>query len=681
MSLYNELKRRNVFRVAIAYLAGAWLLIEVAGTLFPAFGVPDWGVRFVVIVLSLGILPALIISWAYELTPEGLKREKDVVRDVSITHLTAKRLDWVTIGLIAAALVFIAADRFWLSPRHAVQLATPAEVLTDNAQASESESTELQYPPNSIAVLAFVNMSSDPEQEYFSDGLSEELLNLLTRIPELRVVARTSSFSFKGQNLEVPEIAKRLKVAHVLEGSVRKSGNQVRITAQLISTEDGYHLWSKAYDRALDDIFAVQDEIAAAVVAQLKVTLLGGIPMVEETDPEAYELYLRANDYFNRGLGDPSIVIAAELYEQVLEIDPAFVLGHVGLAKAYSRIVFQGIDRTQKRRNQARKSIEMALQLDEELPAVLAVHGWYYYWVAGDYGRALKWFKAALAKLPYDSDLLLGLGLAERRLAHWDDALRHLLLSSDLDPLSNEKAIEVGISYAYMHAFVDAVSYFQSAIALAPDQFRSYAHLSQALIGKDGAIDIALQTLREGGDFIGRNEFIRRMLSPQPPWETQMLIFSAFPEEFEELDQDSLTRNQSIYYLVLKAEQYRRDGHMDSANATAETLLRLAGGDAGSYGRKIGLAYAHLGQRKEAAQYLTVSPEEINRDARGYQSNVMMEAYGQLLLGSQDAAIERLDHALSVPGANSIATILASPLWRDLRSHANFQSLLNKYEH
>ena len=310
---------------------------------------------------------------------------------------------------------------------------------------------------------------------------------------------------------------------------------------------------------------------------------------------------------------------------------------------------------------------------------MLAAHGWYYYWVAGDYGRALKWFKTALAKLPYDSELLLGLGLAERRLAHWDDALRHLLLSFDLDPLSNEKAIEVGISYAFQHAFVEAVSHFQAAVALAPDQFRSYSHLAETLIGKDGAIDIALKALREGGDVIGRNEFIRRMLSDNAPWETQMLLLSAFPEVFEEFDQESLTREQSIYYLVLRAEQYRRHGQMDSVSVTAETLLGLVGDDVGPYGRLVGLAYAHLGQRKEAALYLTVSPEGVNTNARRYQHNVMMEAYGQLLLGSHDAAIERLDHALSVPGPTSIATILASPLWRDLRSQNKFQLLPSKY--
>ena len=225
MSLYHELKRRNVFRVGIAYLALAWLLTEVSGTLFPAFGIPDWGVRFVVIVFALGFLPALIISWVYEFTPEGIKREKDVVRDSSITHRTAKRLDVFTIGLIVVALAFLLADRFWLSPRHPEQIAAPAAVVTDNGQTSKSEPTEPQYPPKSIAVLPFVNMSADADNEYFSDGISEELLNLLAKIPELRVISRSSSFYFKGKDVKLADVARELNVAHILEGSVRKAGN------------------------------------------------------------------------------------------------------------------------------------------------------------------------------------------------------------------------------------------------------------------------------------------------------------------------------------------------------------------------------------------------------------------------------------------------------------------------
>ena len=211
MSLYNELKRRNVFRVAIAYLAGAWLLIEVAGTLFPAFGIPDWGVRFVVIVVALGFLPALIISWAYEMTPQGLKREKDVVHDASITHVTAKRLDGITIVLIVVALAFILVDRLWLGPKYAEQSSTPAEILADHESISDTEVIEPQYPSNSIAVLPFVNMSDDVSNEYFSDGISEELLNLLAKIPELRVISCSSAFSFKGKDFDIPTGGRQTK--------------------------------------------------------------------------------------------------------------------------------------------------------------------------------------------------------------------------------------------------------------------------------------------------------------------------------------------------------------------------------------------------------------------------------------------------------------------------------------
>ena len=199
MSLYHELKRRNVIRVAIAYLALAWLVTEVAGTVFPAFGIPDWGVRFFVIAFALGFVPALIISWVYEITPEGLKREKDVVRDASITHLTAKRLDVFTIGLIVVALAFILADRLWLSPRLAEQLTAPAEVVTDRVcRLPNQKQLNPNTGPKSIAVLPFTDMSESQDQGWFADGLTEEILNTLVRTPDLLVSSRTSSFAYKG---------------------------------------------------------------------------------------------------------------------------------------------------------------------------------------------------------------------------------------------------------------------------------------------------------------------------------------------------------------------------------------------------------------------------------------------------------------------------------------------------
>jgi TolB-like protein/Tfp pilus assembly protein PilF len=337
MSLYHELKRRNVIRVAIAYLALAWLVTEVAGTVFPAFGIPDWGVRFFVIAFALGFVPALIISWVYEVTPEGLKREKDVVRDASITHHTAKRLDGFTIGLIVVALAFILADRLWLSPRYEQQITAPAEVVTEAVQTPEATPT---YPPNSIAVLPFVNMSPDPDNEYFADGLSEELLNVLARIDGLSVTGRTSSFHFKGTSPDLREVAKTLGVAHILEGSVRKQENQVRVTAQLIHASDGFHMWSDTFDFQLGDIFAVQDQIATEVASALREALLGearaaAISVTERTAPNidatTYSLYLQALARFGpRTLEGHEAAI--QLLKQVTEVAPEFAEGWAALS-------------------------------------------------------------------------------------------------------------------------------------------------------------------------------------------------------------------------------------------------------------------------------------------------------------------------------------------------------------
>jgi TolB-like protein/Tfp pilus assembly protein PilF len=340
MSLLNELKRRNVFRVAVAYLAAAWVLTEVSGTLFPLFGFGDTPARMVVLLLAIGFPLFVIFSWAYEITPEGLKRERDVVREESITHLTAKRLDGITIALILVALLFIVADRLWLSSRPSSISPSTAENMVDPGPASEREAIEPRLPSNSIAVLPFVNMSPDPDNEYFADGLSEELLNVLARVDGLSVAGRTSSFHFKGSNPDLREAGKILGVAHILEGSVRKQNNQVRVTAQLIHASDGFHMWSDTYDFQLDDIFAVQDQIAAEVADALRAALLGEaqgteIKVTERATPNidasTYSLYLQALARFGpRTLEGHEAAI--KLLKQVTERAPEFAEGWAALS-------------------------------------------------------------------------------------------------------------------------------------------------------------------------------------------------------------------------------------------------------------------------------------------------------------------------------------------------------------
>jgi TolB-like protein len=294
MSLIKELKRRNVFRVAVAYGVVAWLLIQVGATLEPAMHLPEWTDSILAFFLLLGFPIAMFFAWAYELTPDGLKRDGDIAPDAGERAVASQKWDRLIILLLVLALGYFAVDKYFITE-------SAIESAGLNPDAAETDALT-GVSSKSIAVLPFVNMSSDPEQEYFSDGLTEELLNLLAGIDDLKVAARTSSFFYKNKVEDIPmrEIAQQLEVAHILEGSVRRDGNQIRITAQLIKADDGFHLWSETYDRTLDSIFVIQDEIAAVVVDQLKITLLGELPHAKVVNTESLDLTMEGRYLFNR---------------------------------------------------------------------------------------------------------------------------------------------------------------------------------------------------------------------------------------------------------------------------------------------------------------------------------------------------------------------------------------------
>ena len=316
-SLWNELKRRNVVRVAIAYVIVSWLVLQAVSVLVPLLSLPDSVGRLIFLFLLIGFPIAMVFAWAFELTPEGIKREKDVVRTESVTHVTGRKLDFVIITVLAIAVMFFAVDKYVLAPVAVPQPGVSHEVIATDVQ-------------RSIAVLPFVNMSSDPEQEYFSDGLAEELLNLLAKIPDLKVIARTSSFAFKGKNDDLRVIGEALGANTLLEGSVRKSGERVRITAQLIDVADGTHIWSEVYDRNLTDIFAVQDDVASAILDALQIHV-GAVPTRgQPTDnPEAYALFLRARVAVN----EVEFEQARDILQEAVVLDPSF-------AEAYEQLAY-----------------------------------------------------------------------------------------------------------------------------------------------------------------------------------------------------------------------------------------------------------------------------------------------------------------------------------------------------
>ena len=374
MSLFVELKRRNVIRMAGLYLVGAWLLTQVAGTVLPMFGAPDWLPRSVVIVLMLGLIPALVFSWVFELTPEGIKLDADVSPEQSIAPQTARRMDRLIIAVLLVALTFFGFDKLVLSPRRdaALVVATTQAVTAKSVAGPAVDS-------HSIAVLPFVNMSGDAANEYFSDGISEEILNVLARTADLQVAARTSSFSFKGKNEEVPDIARKLQVRMVLEGSVRKQDDRVRITAQLIDAQKGYHVWSQTYDRKLSDIFAIQDEIAKAIGDELQVQIAGasetGKPSAGTRNLIAYDLYLRAIGLWQTRRED-ALWQAVDLLGQAIKADPDFAQAYAGQALVYAVIGdYSARIPYAETVARARDSAEQALVLDASIAEPYAALG------------------------------------------------------------------------------------------------------------------------------------------------------------------------------------------------------------------------------------------------------------------------------------------------------------------
>lgn len=457
----KEMRRRNVFKVATVYLIASWLLIQIAETTFPALSLPEWTVTFVVMLLLLGLPIALILAWAFEVTPEGIKKTTEVPVDQSMTPVTGQRINYVIIGTLVAAVVFLA--------------------LTHGGFRTGGQSSGDPSGPRSIAVLPFVNMSGDQENEYFSDGLSEELLNVLAQVDGLRVAARTSSFFFKGQNEDLRDVGDKLGVEHVLEGSVRKSGNRIRVTAQLIKVEDGFHLWSDTYDYEMDDVFRIQDEISLAVVDALKVNLLGEerqrLTKRSTTNVEAHNLYLRGRQFLHLRTLE-SIEQAEKLFERAVRMDPDYALAYSGLADAVNLLatnhqmmpVETAYERTEP-------LLERAMALDPESAEVWASKG-----LAEMNIREPEAAEAALRRSmelnpSYAPAYLWYASLLGDSPDRAEDAIEVLRKTLEIDPLSRVAQNNIAFNLMQLGRFEEAETQMRRLITLDPDYPTGYLGL------------------------------------------------------------------------------------------------------------------------------------------------------------------------------------------------------------
>jgi len=488
-NFFSELKRRNVYKVAVAYLVASWLLIQIATQVFPFFEIPNWAVRLVVLILILGFPAALIFSWAFEITPEGIKRESEIASGKSATRKTGRKLVGLTVVLAVIAgslLVF--------------QLVRPRAEPQNSVATQPSREAKAPISPRSVAVLAFDNLSDDKGSEYFSDGISEELLTVLQKIPGLHVAARTSAFSFKGKNATAQEIGQKLGVAHLVEGSVRKAGDVVRIAARLTQANTGEEQWSENYTRNLKDVFAVQTELAATIVEQLRGQLTDGgdakakaviqeqVQMAEKggtKNVEAHQHYLQGRFYANR-FTEKGHTQALIEYQKAVELDPGFALAWAGLAESHlwlcdygSEIGRAGFD---NHLASAREATARALALEANLPEALRARAHIQLNYDFDWKGANDSLKVALRLAPGDSTLFTAAGNVANEKGDTVQGTALYRKAVALDPVNPSARIYLAYHLAVTRQFAEAQAEYARVRELSPASPWAHAGLGLSFL-------------------------------------------------------------------------------------------------------------------------------------------------------------------------------------------------------
>jgi TolB-like protein/Tfp pilus assembly protein PilF len=506
---WGELKRRNVIKAGLAYLIVAWLIAQVLSIVLPTFEAPHYILKSALLILLIGFPVWIVFSWIYEFTPEGIKKTIDIEPEVSMMPKTGSKLNKVIIFALSIAVIILVVDRFTNKPVKVLNLGE-----------------------KSIAVLAFVDMSPEKDQEYFSDGISEELLNILVKIPKLKVISRTSSFSYKDKNLTATEIGEELKVSHILEGSIRKAGNTVRITAQLINTNDGSHVWSQTYDRNLDSIFKIQDEIAGEVGKQLALSLLGNSKRTNTPVTEAYNLYLQANHLIRQNTKE-SYLLAEDIIKKAIAIDSSYsdawdLLGSIYNTGSYNFNIGDIQENTAK----GIKAIEKAIELDpnsaDAYASLASLKGRIW-----KFEESARYMKRALELEPNNA-VIIGTA-ALHTFGDIEKSVELIKKAIKLDPLVYTNYFNLGFAYYRLGHLVEAMEAFNKYTVYYPNSQILHYMKGQVLLAqgkKEEALEEFKQEEHEFFSLYGMNFILYAMgdESKSNP------IFKEFLEKFSQTD-------------------------------------------------------------------------------------------------------------------------------------------------
>jgi len=662
--LLRELERRRVVRVAAVYAVVAFVVWQAADIAFPALRLPEWTLTLVVAITLLGFPIALVLAWAFDVTPGGVKRTEPVAEGApggerSSTLVTAA---WFTVF----AVVVVAVG--W--------------IVLARGQRQDLESGDQQK----LVVLPFENLGA-PEDEYFADGLTDEITARLADLHGLEVKSRQSAYAYKDSELTAQQIGAELDVAYILEGTVQRErpgdpASRVRVIPQLIRVADDAHVWADTYDDEMSEIFRVQSEIAEQVAQALDITLLEPERRSLRRRPtqnlEAYEYYLRGNESWRQSFWPVAARAAADAYTRAVELDPDFAMAYAALARARVWRYFRGLSADL---SSALAAVDEATRLGPELLETQMARGYYHYYGSQDYERALEVFRAALRRQPNNAEALGIVGSIHRRQGAWDEAIANLERAVQLDPRNQLLVANLARTYERMRRYREAERHWNRLIAIEPRNPSFYAAKANNILLADGDIERARDVVRDASSHV----------DPAVVLVFERVLLRLFGDEYAAaLDRLSLDDGlDTARYFLAKAELNARRNQIalarayyDSARAVLEGTV--AQGPAG-YGRiaaDLAVAYAGLGRAEEAARVArrAVGLYPVSVDAvRGVDLIAgLAEVYA--MVGEYDAAIEQLEYLLSVPSRISVPLLRVDPLWDHLRDHPGFDALLEEHE-
>jgi len=669
-NLFAEMRRRNVYKVAVAYAVVAWLIIQVTTQTFPFLEIPNWCVRLVIVLLALGFPIAVILAWAYELTPEGIKREEDLPAGQPIDPHKGRKINVLIIGVLLCVIALLVYQR--------VQRGGGAP-----------EGME-----KSIAVLPFDNFSDEKENAFFADGIQDDILTSLAKIRDLKVISRTSVMHYRGvgqKNLR--QIAEALGVATVLEGSVRRGGNRVVVTVQLIDARNDHHLWANRYDRPLADSLGLQGELAAEIAAELRATLSPEEKVQVETkptqNPNAYVLYLKARGYESnpdRLFEDYSV--AERLYGEAIQHDPAFALAHARLSATIARI-YHWFESTDDRKARVKTEAEKSLQLRPDLGEGHLALGLYYYWAEANYEKALEEFGLAAAALPNDSDIGYFTAAIRRRQGQWNENLELLKKAQAVDPGNPNVAEEIAYTYSFLHDWPEAVRTQERVIAVAPDSVNAKvvrAYLDFWSQGSTATLKNVLGQIPPGVDPAGlvtRARWDMAMIQKDYAAADQAMIACPL-DQFQSGGQPTPKSFYRGCVALARGDEAAARTNFEATRTLFEAAVQEAPTNALRHAN-LGLLYSFMGRKEEAIRE-GQRAVELMPDSKDAVFGPWMTGYLAMIyarVGEADSALPLLERLLTSPGPVDYTNccITQNDLrhrwqWDPLRNNPGFQKLL-----